>query len=161
LLVTPDVADLVAAFGHEHRGVPALAVRSDTARQSLDRTGVTVEQRHLIVSADSHVSPSMAQLRPYCEQRLLDDFDSFAAAAGGSMEPLAMYDDFDAALYRRVLDTAARPGLYDPDARRRDMDAEGIVTDVIFHGGQNREVMPFVSSDDWSLRATGYRIYNR
>jgi len=44
-----------------------------------DSVGVTADdQRYITVSIDSHVGPSVRdQLRPYCEQKYLDDFDRF------------------------------------------------------------------------------------
>ena len=42
------------------------------------------------------------------------------------------------------------------------MDADGIASEVIFHGaGHNDVPMPFISSDDRDLEALGKRIYNR
>ena len=60
-------------------------------------------------------------------------------------------------------------GHDDPQARLKDMDAEGIAAEVIFAGGQNQEVMPFVGfgadagPKGWSieLREVGERIWNR
>src|SRR5438132_4587376 len=54
--------------------VPVSARKGD-----LPASSVAAEAGRLcVVSADSHVGPSMQSLRPYCERRYLDDFDAFA-----------------------------------------------------------------------------------
>jgi predicted TIM-barrel fold metal-dependent hydrolase len=61
------------------------------------------------------------------------------------------------------------PGHDDPYARLKDMDSDGIAAEVIFAGGQNSEVLPFVGFgvDIGSqkvaaeLRMAGYQIWNR
>jgi predicted TIM-barrel fold metal-dependent hydrolase len=57
------------------------------------------------------------------------------------------------------------PGHHDPVARRRDLDAEGVAAEVIFHGSQNDQPIPFQDSmlgapSDPELAGTGIRIYN-
>jgi predicted TIM-barrel fold metal-dependent hydrolase len=59
-------------------------------------------------------------------------------------------------------------GQHDPHGRLRFMDADGLVADVIFAGGQNGEPLPFVGffgmdspSQDRELLAVGDRIWNR
>ena len=37
------------------------------------------QDRVTVVSADTHVGPLMSQLREYCPQELLEDFDAFVA----------------------------------------------------------------------------------
>jgi predicted TIM-barrel fold metal-dependent hydrolase len=60
-------------------------------------------------------------------------------------------------------------GQVDPHARIRDMDLDGVAADVVFAGGQNGEVLPFLSwggfdqgpsSVDVQLRAVGAHIFN-
>lgn len=42
------------------------------------------DERYVVVSIDSHVGPSVKdQLRPYCEEKYLDDFDRFVAEMEG------------------------------------------------------------------------------
>ena len=143
--------------------------------------------RYLLISTDSHVGPSVAQhLRPYCEAKYLAAFDediernrahiasnegrnlddedplgarnqggqTVAATAGRSSDySQAMLDRWDAA--RTVT------GLQDPDARLKDMDAQGVAADIIFAGGQNDELLPFDTSEDPELQAVGAAIFNR
>lgn len=143
--------------------------------------------RYLIVSADSHVGPSMRrQLRNYCEQKYLDAFDEdlrrteahLANAAqqvlsasdplGGKIQGgqtvastrLASANDTEAMRARREQAETAE-GLQDPHARLRHMDEEGVAADVIFAGGQNDELLPFDLSGDPGLQRVGYEIFNR
>ncbi len=116
--------------------------------------------RYLVVSADAHAGPSLTrQLRAYCPPQHLDDFDAYAAEAEkvGRGEPSTLGD---AVALRRMATEAAEirsplaieamaivkrcEGLQDPDARRRHMDEDGIAAEVIFAGGQNDEVLPFL-----------------
>ena len=57
-------------------------------------------------------------------------------------------------------------GHHDGAARRADLDAEGIAAEVIFHGSQNDQPVPFQTSmlgapDDPDLAAAGIHMYNR
>ncbi|CAB4777200.1 MAG: amidohydrolase family protein [Actinobacteria bacterium] len=122
----------------------------------------------VIVSSDTHIGPRLREdLRPYCEASLLGAFDEFA----GGIEA------HRAAVYAKVPGRAATSqtpnrrtaGHYDPQARLRDLDHDGVAAEVIFHGSQNEEPIPwgtFVvflgpTSDDPELIAAGRRIYNR
>jgi predicted TIM-barrel fold metal-dependent hydrolase len=105
------------------------------------------------------------QLREYCPKRYLELFDEEVAAARRNPRPRDL-----APVVERNMDRAnAVAGQHDPVARERDMDAEGIAADVIFHGTTNGEMMPFVSNTLFStktetvadLEAVGCRIYNR
>jgi predicted TIM-barrel fold metal-dependent hydrolase len=129
------------------------------------------ETRALLISADGHVGPSLRNdLRPYCDAEYLDEFDAYADEMD-AMRAEVLKDpahvDFELLKARERTDLvrlAARimtpgqsdiarkaykqiyaiEGLRDPTARARDMDAEGIAADVIFAGGQNGELLPFV-----------------
>jgi predicted TIM-barrel fold metal-dependent hydrolase len=132
-------------------------------------------RRYLIVSADSHVGPSLARdLRPYCPRDTLDDFDAFAEAVDErhnlllATKQLATRD-----VVRDAMDRCRTcEGQYDPDARLRDMNEEGVAANVMFAGGQNGEELPFVGdvlivrrdgamrAVDPRLEAVGCRIFN-
>ena len=116
----------------------------------------------VIVSSDTHIGPRLREdLRPYCEASLLGAFDEFTAGI----------DAHRAAVYAKVPGRAATAqtanrqtaGHHDPHARLRDHDHDGIAAEIIFHGSQNEEPIPwgtFVvflgpSSDDPSLVAAG------
>lgn len=152
---------------------------------------------YLLVSVDGHVGPSlMTQLRPYCPSSYLESFDSYAHAvkqvARGEVSSvnssqanvefelrgpevaklLARPPELDAHDAHDALRARRRAweceGQQDPHARHRDMDADGIAADVIFAGGQNGEVLPFLlfgfeqgsAQVDLELRTVGSHIYN-
>ena len=119
----------------------------------------------VIVSSDCHIGPRLVEdLRPHCPKELLAQFDAFANA---SDRPHGRYveqtgDDSGELAPWRNRWTA---GHHDPVARRRDLDFEGVAAEVIFHGSQNDQPIPFQSSmlgtpEDPELAAAGIRIYN-
>jgi predicted TIM-barrel fold metal-dependent hydrolase len=119
----------------------------------------------VIVSADCHIGPRLVEdLRPYCPHELLPAFDAYVADTGRSRGRYVEHDasqDDELSPWRNQW----AAGHHDPQARRRDMDAEGIAAEVIFHGSQNDQPIPFQTSmlgapDDPELYAAGIRIYN-
>jgi predicted TIM-barrel fold metal-dependent hydrolase len=119
----------------------------------------------VIVSSDCHIGPRLVEdLRPYCPAALLDDFDAYVASdsrsKGRYAEPPA--EGAGDAMWRNL----TLPGHHDPEARRADLDADGIAAEVVFHGSQNGEPIPFQSSmlgapERPDLAAAGLHIYNR
>jgi len=122
----------------------------------------------VVVSADCHIGPRIRDdLRPYCPSSLLDEFDAFAEHI----------DDLRARIYGKIRGRASAglsrnrrtDGHFDMDARRADLDHEGVAAEIIFHGSQNEEPIPWGSfvvflppdSDDPTLVAAGREIYNR
>ena len=118
----------------------------------------------VVVSSDTHIGPLVReQLRDYCPARHRAAFDDFADASlprsdGNGPSPF---------LAHRNLRTA---GHHDVHARLRDMDRDGIACEVVFHGSQNGQPIPFVGSllgnasqltFDPDLAPVGMRIYNR
>src|SRR3974390_630254 len=78
----------------------------------------------LVFSADSHIGPRKADLRPYCPKKYLDEFDDFyesVEALTPMFEEMAKKGASEEAFNgrRRNLGTA---GHYDPHARLRDYD---------------------------------------
>ncbi len=141
----------------------------------------STDQPYLIVSGDSHAGPSLEhQLRPYCPQRYLDQFDDFVALAKtGATNRLQftkkdrtpdgslMSPEVRAAGLATLERIRANPGSMHADARLADMDADGIAAEVIFAGAQNNEVLPWaggfdagMSTIDGELRAVGGHIWN-
>src|SRR4051794_21712745 len=105
-------------------------------------------EKVVIVSCDTHVGPRLRQdLRPYCPKKYLDEFDAFAdfMEQGGAMR--------DDALYGTI-------GHYDVHERLRDLDADGTAAEVIFHGSQNGQPIPFIVSDPSLGAATMGRKYD-
>jgi predicted TIM-barrel fold metal-dependent hydrolase len=118
-----------------------------------------------IVSADCHIGPRLVEdLRPHCPPDLVARFDAYVAdpnRSPGRYVPQQGSDADALAPWRNRW----TEGHHDPAARRRDLDGEGVAAEVIFHGSQNDEPIPFQSSmlgppDDPSLAAAGVRIYN-
>ena len=133
----------------------------------------------VIVSCDSHVGPTLAQMRSHCPSSLLNEYDTFTADMGPRFDiwadvraRLTELEDREEARAReheidRNLQTA---GHNDMDARRRDMDEDGVAADVIFHSSQNGQPIPFISGGslffnptgaDLTRAAAGIHIYNQ
>src|SRR6185312_2016811 len=101
------------------------------------------DSRYVVVSCDAHVGPSLRhQLREYCEQRYLADYDAFVdefearqAATLSGQESVREITQFFP--QERFAITSTAEGLQDPGAHVRDMDADGVAANIIFPGGQN------------------------
>jgi predicted TIM-barrel fold metal-dependent hydrolase len=127
---------------------------------------VTADQPLVIVSSDCHIGPRLVEdLRPLCPPELLGAFDAYVAdpnrSPGRHLPQLG--DDAGPLAPWRNRWTA---GHHDPAVRRRDLDAEGIAAEVIFHGSQNDQPIPFQTSmlgppADPELAAAGIHLYNR
>jgi predicted TIM-barrel fold metal-dependent hydrolase len=110
----------------------------------------------------------LSQLREYCPHELLDEFDAFAADCPqipGFVSPLDDSTDWG---------QFVGPAHYDVYERLSQLDADGVVAEVIFHGSQNGQPIPFMSSTAsfssdpigtdaraQQLSQEGMRIYNR
>jgi len=128
----------------------------------------------VVFSADSHVGPRLREdLRPYCPKKHLRDFDDYAdhalegmfAAMGMVMEYTPAGDEHT----RQMMRNLKTSGHYDVYERLREMDADGVAAEVMFHGSGNSEPIPFLPSGmdffftpsgDLTLTAIGYHIYN-
>src|SRR4051812_39871250 len=109
----------------------------------------------IVVSCDTHVGPRLKEeLRPYCPQQYLDQFDDFVNYIEGTntVRQAGREDEI-----RTLLRTS---GHYDPHQRLRDLDHDGTAAEVIFHGSQNGEPIPFVVSDPSIGVATMSRVYD-
>ena len=121
----------------------------------------------VVVSSDTHIGPLLReQLRAYCPDRYQREFDEFAehvATARAAMRRAL-------ASSPRVARNQQTDGHHDVHARLRDLDYDGIAAEVIFHGSQNGEPIPFQSfgpflgyenGDNLELLGVGYHIYNQ
>ncbi len=125
-----------------------------------------VRPRVLLVSADTHLGPPLDVLRPYCPQQLLSSYDAYSADFERE-KPDSPYDDELGEGIRHL----AGIWHYDVHDRLRKMDGDGITAEVLFHGSQNGNPIPFTAlgmafvslpSPGYSdLTAEGMRIYNR
>ncbi|HZP30847.1 MAG TPA: amidohydrolase family protein [Acidimicrobiia bacterium] len=120
----------------------------------------------VIVSADCHIGPRLVEdLRPYCPAALLDEYDAYVGASDRSRGRYVEEDDVGSGAAWQATNQGTA-GHHDPAARRRDLDFDGVAAEVIFHGSQNNEPIPFQTSmlgppEDPDLAAAGLRIYNR
>ena len=129
--------------------------------------------RVMVISVDTHASPPLDVLRSYCTKNYLDEFDAFASTFTpglNKLDPTILFNDDYLA---DALASLARPLMhYDPDERLKDMDADGIAAEVIFHGALNGQAIPFwtmggvaleLPSDSRAseLAIEGFRIYHR
>jgi predicted TIM-barrel fold metal-dependent hydrolase len=138
--------------------------------------------RYVVVSSDTHTGPSVERhLRRYCDAKHLATFDEFAVelearntAESQMPHVVALFgreaqDEYPRELLERRYWHAHVPGIDDPHARLRDLDADGIAAEIIYHGALNGEPVPFSSTGlrAWSsqkysaLEPVGVHIYNR
>ena len=102
----------------------------------------------------------------YCPDRYQREFDEFAehvATARAAMRQALAGSP-------RVARNQQTDGHHDVHARLRDLDYDGVAAEVIFHGSQNGEPIPFQSfgpflgyenGDNLELLGVGYHIYNQ
>lgn len=136
-------------------------------------SGTTRSKPLIVVSADTHIGPRVAEeLRPYCPQKWLADFDAYAdelrrkhEAAKGQAGYGGMTRGEDWFVSRRNLKTK---GHFDIHARLRDLDNDGVAAQVIFHDSQNGQPLPFDRASvvdrekiDFERLPVGQHIYNR
>ena len=135
------------------------------------------EDRLIVVSADSHVGPRLAEdLGKYCPPQYESEYRAFIDATSDAMNrQLDALGDVDSqgneaavATRREMIWNRQTAGHYDPKERLREMDWEGIAAEIIFHGSQNEEAFPFLGLREWNidsgqnreLLSIGYRMYN-
>ncbi len=128
------------------------------------------EQPYIIVSTDSHVSPSMkTQLRKFCPPDYLAQYDAFVAESEAQLAASLEHEPPASEKFIRCKERmrTAR-GVQDPQERLAVMDEQGIAAEVMFAGSGNGEKMPFVGSGlnagdrrtTDELIAVGCRIWN-
>jgi predicted TIM-barrel fold metal-dependent hydrolase len=104
----------------------------------------------LLVSMDGHVAPALADYRPYCERRLLDEFDAFVGAVDADFTQLvgASQDTSERKerYFKAIEEGYGDPALaLDVGTRIASLDADGIVAETLFHGTFNGDPIPFFS----------------
>jgi hypothetical protein len=96
----------------------------------------------IVVSHDTHMSPRVADVRPYCPQKYLAAFDDFVAASKRAVERTlelmldqagAVEESPSSKVYRRrhMLNLSTQ-GTFDMHARLRDFDREGYAENVMW-----------------------------
>src|SRR3954470_15536203 len=125
----------------------------------------------VVISCDSHVGPLLTdQLRPYCPKKYLDAFDEFIERYRAQQAAMTSGFGGDSVASAMAVHPNQRTaGHHDVHARLRDMDRDGVTSEVIYHFSTNGEPFPFVlnfagglSNDpaDYELGAVGYHLYN-
>jgi predicted TIM-barrel fold metal-dependent hydrolase len=143
-----------------------------------DATSARETEPLIVVSTDSHVSPNVAEYRPYCEARFLPKFDEYVAVIEDHLL-VALGEQSAAPTERTRRYIEASEACFDPgsdlDARLQHMDEDGVAAEIVFHGGFNRQPIPFFSRmlghtfnqdlpagrEAQELRGAGIRMYNR
>src|SRR5271155_643444 len=131
----------------------------------------------ILASADSHIGPRLKEdLRPYCPLEHLTEFDEFASWATSMVAAIEaqLNSSGDSAASRSEMlreHNSHTAGHYDMRTRLADLNRDGVVAEVIFHGSQNLQPIPFVPalSDlvftpvgvDLKMAAVGQHIFNQ
>ncbi len=132
--------------------------------------------RYLLISADCHAGPLPDQARGYVDPKHRAAFDAWLADAEAMLRRRAehtgeaIYGDEalgDFATEDKVAH-GGMDGAWDSKRRLEELEADGIVAEVIFPGGSMQTVSPFGSGlmtyqypQDPALWAEGCRAYNR
>lgn len=130
-------------------------------------TDAALDSPAMVVSSDSHVGPRLEQdLRPYCPEQWLEEFDNDVSKQNYLVEKQARLAAESGEAEKPRHPNLDLPGHYDPRANIADMDAEGIASQVLFHFSQNGENFPWVGQGLWTIfdferGAVAYEIYNR
>ncbi len=108
--------------------------------------------RYTIISADGHAGGSVEQYRAYLDGSLLDQFDAWR---GRYKNP-----------FRDLLNDG-RTRNWDSDRRLRELDADGVVAEVVFPNTippffpTGQVIAPAPAAEDYRLRLAGLRAHNR
>ena len=106
----------------------------------MGETTVAMADPAIVVSCDSHAGPKLIeQLRAYCPEQYLERFDE--DAAGQAQQAEGMRPTMSARMAHPNLDL---DGHWDPRARLRDMDNDGVAAELIWHFSQNGENLPWI-----------------
>src|SRR3954454_8988479 len=119
--------------GHPWPGHGGLRLAS-VALQTTTGGGVAMDldEKVVIVSCDTHIGPRVKEdLREYCPKKYLEEFDTFVKwceeqAGIGGTDALRL-----------------TTGHHDVHTRLRDLDQDGVACEVIFHGSQNGQPIPW------------------
>jgi predicted TIM-barrel fold metal-dependent hydrolase len=138
---------------------------------------------HLVlISADGHAGPPIADYRPYVDNDLLDEFDAFVGAReewrrsrnrsmglnpDGELVD-ALFGEEMVAIYgmQEAVESGGRTGVYDSDRRNAELEREGIVAEILFADFQNSNEPPWGAAFPFPdtnprLRLGGARAFNR
>jgi len=102
--------------------------------------------RQLVITADSHAGPPREQYREYLDPEYREEYDALVAhqtAGADAKEHQAAQheEEFGGDLFS--VEFGGRRGAWDHDLRIQELEALGIVADVVFPDGQNENPVPF------------------
>jgi predicted TIM-barrel fold metal-dependent hydrolase len=136
----------------------------------------------MLVSADGHAGPPVAEYRPYVDAALRDEFEDFVVAreewrrernrATGLAEDAELVhalfgaEMVDLYLGQEAVASGGCSGVWDSERRNLELEREGIVGEVLFPDFQNSNEPPWGAAfpypgTDPRLRLAGARIFNR
>jgi predicted TIM-barrel fold metal-dependent hydrolase len=102
----------------------------------------------VVVTSDGHCGPQPEQLREYCPKAHLDEFDAFFDAQRTRFAMMPKDERGRDEIMKTPQRNTLTDGGWDPYARLRDMDFDGVAGEVIFHGlNQGRGVFPLPWGD--------------
>ncbi len=133
--------------------------------------------RYMIFSADGHAGLPDGGYRQYLESRYLDDYEEYLKGyepgsrahrkslenLGGEVFGKKLTHEMDS---QKEVESGGRVGAWDVERRMREMEADGIVAEVLFPDGSLKNDAPFFASSKpgfypYELQAAGARAYNR
>jgi predicted TIM-barrel fold metal-dependent hydrolase len=139
-------------------------------------------ERLVLISADGHAGPPIAQYRPYVDPEFVDEFDRFVHAreewrrsrnTSMGLNPDgelvdALFGEEMVELYggQEAVSSGGRTGVYDSDRRNAELEREGIVAEILFADFQNSNEPPWGAAFPFpdtnaQLRLAGARTFNR
>ena len=140
------------------------------APHSAEGSAAEIPEPYTIVSSDMHIGPSVrGKLREYCEAKYLRDFDEYLDELENQPKNRSALPVNAPEKHLQRRDELVQLETDDPHVRARHLDEDGIAAEVIYHGAQNGEPIPFSStgiltwsSEKWNpLEPVGIHIYNR
>jgi len=139
-------------------------------------------ERLVLISADGHAGPPIADFRPFVETGWLEEFDRFVVAreawrvernrsmglpVDGELVH-ALFGEAMVAAYtgQEAIARGGLRGVYDSAVRNAELEGEGIVAEVLFADFQNSNEPPWGAAFPFpdttpQLRQAGARIFNR
>ena len=141
-----------------------------------------MSERLILISADGHAGPPIADFRPYVDAAHAEEFERFVVAREAwraeRNRSMGLPEDGELvhALFGEAMvdmytqqDAIVRGGLrgvYDSDVRNAELEGEGIVAEVLFPDFQNSNEPPWGAAFPFpdtnpELRQAGARIFNR
>jgi predicted TIM-barrel fold metal-dependent hydrolase len=141
-----------------------------------------MSERLVLISADGHAGPPVAEYREYVDPEFRDEFERFVPAREAwrveRNRQMGLQDDdelvhalfgpemVDVYLGQEAIKRGGALGVYDSDVRNAELEAEGIAAEVLFADFQNGNEPPWGAAFPFpdtnpTLRLAGARAFNR